>query len=242
MDNELKEQQEFYDRGWRGELERGKEQRGNLQTNLEFLDETGLLRNGDRLLEIGCGIGSVVHALSEKGHTVTGIDISQEAISYGLNKYGSVDLQVQAAEELPYDDESFDIILSFDLFEHIARIDMHVGEVARVLRAGGYYLFQTPNKYSNMIFETLAHKTLKWRRVHPSLHSPGMLKRRLSRHGFEVGFRKMNPMNEYTIAKLRRFGPIGRLLQRVNFTRLPLVLQTNLYVIARKTGTTRITP
>ena len=44
-------------------------------------------------------------------------------------------------------------------------------------------------------------------------------------------------MNEYTIAKLRRFGPIGRLLQHINFQKLPLALQTNLYVIAHKTGT-----
>ncbi len=239
MDDELKEQQEFYDQGWRGELERGKEQRGNLQTNLEFIDQTDLLKEDDRLLEIGCGIGSVVHALSEKGYTITGVDISQEAIGYGLNKYGPIDLQVQAAEELPYEDESFDVVLSFDLFEHIARIDMHVREVARVLKAGGYYLFQTPNKYSNVIFETLAHKSLKWRRAHPSLHTPAGLKRRLSRHGFEVDFRKMDPMNEYTVGKLRRFGPIGRLLQHINFTRLPLSLQTNLYAIAHKTGSTQ---
>ena len=36
MDEDLKKQQEFYDRGWRSELEAGKEQRGNLQTNLDF--------------------------------------------------------------------------------------------------------------------------------------------------------------------------------------------------------------
>jgi 2-polyprenyl-3-methyl-5-hydroxy-6-metoxy-1,4-benzoquinol methylase len=238
MDDELKEQQQFYDRGWHGELEKGKEQRGNLQTNLEFIDETGLLREGDKLLEIGCGIGSVVHALHKKGFAITGVDISQEAISYGLKKYGPIDLQVQAAEELPYENESFDVVLSFDLFEHIARIEMHVKEVTRVLKTGGYYLFQTPNKYSNVIFETLAHKSLKWRRAHPSLHTPRQLRRRLSRHGFEVDFRRMDPMNEYTIAKLQRFGPFGRILQRINFTKLPLALQTNLYVIAHKTGTT----
>ena len=239
MDNELREQQELYDRGWRGELEKGKEQRGNLQTNLEFIDETDLLKEGDRLLEIGCGIGSVVHALSEKGYSITGMDISQEAIRYGLEKYGPIDLQVQAAEKLPYENESFDVVLSFDLFEHIARIDMHVQEVVRVLKSGGYYLFQTPNKYSNVVFETLAHKSLKWRRAHPSLHTPRTLRRRLARHGFEVDFRKMDPMNEYTIGKLGKLGPIGRVFRHINFTRLPLALQTNLYVIACKTGSTR---
>ena len=56
MDEELKKQQEFYDRGWRSELEAGKEQRGNLQTNLDFLSQTNLLKPNDRILEIGCGV------------------------------------------------------------------------------------------------------------------------------------------------------------------------------------------
>ncbi|MEJ2432582.1 MAG: ATP-grasp domain-containing protein, partial [Pseudolabrys sp.] len=71
---------------------------------------------------------------------------------------------------------------SFDLFEHIAQIDRHVSEVARVLRPGGSYLFQTPNKYSNATYETLWTKSLQWRRYHPSLHSPGQLRRRLAKH------------------------------------------------------------
>ncbi len=234
MDDELREQQELYDRGWRSELQRGKEQRGNLETNLEFLADSGLLKPTDRILEIGCGIGSVVHALSEQGYDITGVDISQEAIQYGRQKYGDIRLDVQAAETLDYEDATFDAVLSFDLFEHIARIDVHVQEVRRVLMGGGYYMFQTPNKLSNVVFETLAHKSLKWRRVHPSLHTPGQLRRRLVRHGFDVQFKKMNPVNAYTIAKFRKLGPAGRLIARVDFRRLPLWLQTNLYVIGQK--------
>ncbi len=129
------------------------------------------------------------------------------------------------------------MVLSFDLFEHIARIDRHVAEVRRILKPGGHYLFQTPNKWSNAIFETLSHKTLKWRRVHPSLHTPGQLRRRLAKHEFEVRFVKMNPINEYTRSKFRKLGPLGRLVERVDFRRLPLGLQTNLYVVARKCDT-----
>jgi cyclopropane fatty-acyl-phospholipid synthase-like methyltransferase len=234
-DRRLKEQQAFYDTGWQGELQRGKEQRGNLQTNLQFLARTALLKPGDRILEIGCGIGTVVHELAGQGFDVRGTDISQVAIEYGRNKYGDIRLDVQPAEELAFDDGTFDVVLSFDLFEHIARIDRHIDEVHRVLRAGGYYLFQTPNKCSDAIFETLAHKSLAWRRVHPSLHAPGQLRRRLSRHGFDVRFVKMDPMNEYTRAKLKRLGPAVRLIEWIDFTRLPLALQTNLYVIAQKT-------
>jgi SAM-dependent methyltransferase len=141
---------------------------------------------------------------------------------------------VEPAEELTFDDEAFDVVLSFDLFEHIARIDRHVSEVARLLKPGGYYLFQTPNKCSNVIFETLKNKSLKWRRYHPSLHTPGQLRRRLTRSGFAVRFVKMNPINDFTRAKLRRLGPLGWLVERIPFERWPLTLQTNLYVVAQK--------
>ncbi|MCH7557347.1 MAG: class I SAM-dependent methyltransferase [Planctomycetes bacterium] len=235
MDENLKKQQELYDKGWRKELAAGKEQRGNLQTNLEFLAETNLLKPNDRILEIGCGIGSVVFELSGQGYDITGTDISGEAIDYGLKKYGDIKLQVQPAEDLQFEDETFDIVLSFDLFEHIARVDRHISEVYRVLRKDGFYLLQTPNKYSNMIFETLYHKSLKWRRAHPSLHTPGQLRQRLSGHGFDIQFVKMNPVNEFTLSKLRKkLGPISGIFKHINFRRLPLALQTNLYVIARK--------
>jgi 2-polyprenyl-3-methyl-5-hydroxy-6-metoxy-1,4-benzoquinol methylase len=233
-DEQLKQQQSFYDAGWRGELDRGKEQRGNLRANLDFLARTKLLKPGDKVLEIGCGIGTVVFELSRQGYDVTGTDISQVAIEYGRAKYRGIHLEVLPAEELPFGAGTFDVVLSFDLFEHIARIDRHVSEVQRVLKPSGYYLFQTPNKLSNVVAETLAHKSLKWRRAHPSLHTPGQLRRRLARHGFEARFVKMDPRNEFTRAKLRKLGPVGRLVERIDFTRLPLGLQINLYVVAQR--------
>jgi len=235
MDEELTKQQEFYDRGWGSELEAGKEQRGNLRTNLDFLSQTNLLKPNDRILEIGCGIGSIVSELNRQGYDITGTDISGKAIDYGLKKYGDIKLQVQPAEELQFEDQTFDVVLSFDLFEHIAELDRHISEVYRVLKEDGFYLLQTPNKYSNVIFETLYHKSLKWRRAHPSLHTPRQLKRRLAKHGLQTQFVKMNPVNEFILNKLRKkLGPISGIFKHINFCRLPLLLQTNLYVIARK--------
>ena len=233
-DEHLRQQQELYDAGWRGELERGKEQRGNLQANLDFLARTNLLQPGDKILEIGCGIGTVVWELARQGYDAIGTDISRVAVEYGRTKYPGIRLEVLPAEELPFDAGTFDVVLSFDLFEHIARIDRHVSEVQRVLKPAGYYLFETPNKLSNVVSATLACRSLKWRRAHPSLHTPGQLRRRLARHGFEARFIKMDRRNEYTRAKLRKLGPVGRLVEWIDFTRLPLALQIDLYVVARK--------
>jgi len=234
MNDELKEQQQLYDRGWRQVLTAGNEQSGDLAANLQFVAATGMLKSGDKILEVGCGIGSAVFELSRQGYDIRGIDLSNEAIAYGLKKYGDIRLEVQPAEMLPYEDESFDIVLSFDVFEHIARIDQHISEVWRVLRLQGYYLFQTPNKLSSTVAETILHKSLKWRRVHPSLHTPSQLRRRLACHKFSVKFTKLNPTSEFARDKLRRLGLLGRIVERVDFRKLALCLQTNLYVIARK--------
>lgn len=233
-DEQWRAQQEHYDKAWVKGLEAGKEELGNLQTNLEFLAKTDLLKPADRILEVGCGTGSLVAALTERGHDIVGTDISPAAVQYGRAKHGNVRLEVSPAEELGYGDASFDQVLSFDLLEHVVEVDRHLDEVHRVLRAGGHYLFQTPNKWSNILFEVLRTKSFGWRRYHPSLHTPGQLRRRLRRHGFSVRFVKMNPINEFTLRKVRQLGPIGGVLRYVDFRRLPLCLQTNLYVVARK--------
>ena len=136
MEESLIKQQELYDETWRKGLEAGIENRGNLQTNLEFLAEIKLLKANDKILEIGCGTGRVVFELNRQRYDVIGTDISREAIAYGLKKYNDIKLQVQPAEKLEFTNETFDVVLSFDLFEHIAEVDKHISEVYRVLRRG----------------------------------------------------------------------------------------------------------
>ena len=231
LDENFKIQQKHCNETWRYGLLTGKEQRGNLYTNLEFLEETNLITPESKVLEIGCGIGTIAWELTKKRCNVIGTDISSVAIEHGQNKYPDICLEVQAAEDLPYEDGSFDIVLSFDLLEHIAEVDKHLVQVGRLLKNKGYYLFQTPNKFSNTIFETLKTHSLRWREYHPSLHSASELKARLTKHGFEVNFVKMNTVNEFTLKKLGRFAFLAR---RLDTRKLPLSLQTNLYVIAQK--------
>ncbi|MBN1796649.1 MAG: class I SAM-dependent methyltransferase [Sedimentisphaerales bacterium] len=235
-DPKLREQQQRYDRGWRKGLEKGKEQRGNLESNLEFLEKIKLLKSTDRILEIGCGIGLVVNELTKKGYDIAGTDISTEAIEYGRKKFPEINLKVHAAERLPYDDESFDVVLSFDLFEHISEIDKHISQVYRVLKNRGYYLFQTPHKYFSATFDTLSSMSFRWRKSHPSLHTPGQLKRRLKSQGFSVKFVKVNPVTDFTIRKMQKLGFLAKIYSKINFQKLPICLQPNLYVIAQKTG------
>lgn len=222
------------DIAWSSALNSGKEQFGNLDVNLSFLQQAGCIKNSKKVLEVGCGIGTIVFWLSQQGCAAVGSDISSVAVEYGKQKYPHISLNVESAEKLSYPDQEFDLVLSFDVLEHLFNVDRHLAEVRRVLKPGGCYLFQTPNKFSNAIFETVRNRSLNWRYYHPSLHSPRQLKKRLTRNGFSSKFVKMNPVTPFFLKKLPQVPPLLWLVKHIPFTHLPLWMQTNLYVIAQK--------
>ncbi|MBC8379063.1 MAG: class I SAM-dependent methyltransferase [Planctomycetes bacterium] len=210
---------------------------GNLEVNLSFIKQVNLLQPECTVHEFGCGIGTMVRYLNGVGCDASGSDISPTAIEYGLKKYPGTKLHVHSAENLPYTDEMFDAVLSFDVLEHLFHVDQHLKEVRRVLKPSGFYIFQTPNKYFNATFETLRKRNLTWKQSHPSLHSPRQLKKRFQKHGFSLRLVRMNPSSDFFSQKLGRFSFLSSVIKYVPFRYLPLLLQTNLYAIAQKLPT-----
>lgn len=209
---------------------------GNLQANLRFLNESGLATPGARMLEIGSGRGSMLHTLRSRGLDVVGVEISVDRIQEAVARYGPLPVQHVDNERLPFPDGWFDVVLSFDVFEHIPDSDAHLTEVRRVLKPGGWYLLQTPNKWTNAVFETIRWRSLRWREDHCSLHSRAELRRRLERHGFTATFVDIPVVTPFFKAKVRRYlGVAGlALLTVASPDRLPGPLRTNFYVRARR--------
>ena len=146
-------------------------------------------------------------------------------------------LQQVTGTALPFADRTFDIVMSFDVFEHIPDSDAHLREVRRVLRPGGSYLIQTPNKWTNVVFETIRWRSFtRFRQDHCSLHSLGELQRSLTAHGFRVRAYDVAVVNDFFRQKVHRYAgwPGAALLAVVNPDRLPLALRTNLYVAATR--------
>ena len=222
------------ERSWQHAIKSGIANRGNLQVNLDFLEETGLINANEKVLELGCGSGNLASVLHKKGVSIIASDISQTAIDHAEKQHPDIDFRVHSADKLPYDDQSFDSVMSFDVLEHLPDVDQHLSEVRRVLKPNGCYLFQTPNKLSNATFETLKCRSMAWKKYHPSLHFYGQLKRRLKQNGFCPKFVKMNTMNEFSVNKFKRIGLPGWLFSWINFRYVPFWLQTNFYVIAQK--------
>jgi SAM-dependent methyltransferase len=210
---------------------------GNFEANARFLELSGVLRPDAEILEIGSGTGSLVHRLLGEGRRVRGVEINRDLIAEGRRWYGDLPIQLVEGVRLPFPDASFDLVLSFDVFEHIPDSDAHLAEVRRVLRPGGHYLLQTPNKWTNIVFETIRWRSFtRFREDHCSLHTLRQLIERLRRHGFSADAFDVPVVNAFFRDKVRRhLGAAGVLaVSLVNPDRLPLSLRTNLYVRARK--------
>ena len=210
---------------------------GNFDANLRFLSEAGVPRPGDRVLEIGSGKGRLLQALRQRGVQALGVETNASMVQESRRLFGDLPLQQIDGTRLPFDDGEFDVVLSFDVFEHIPDSDAHLREVRRVLKPGGLYLLQTPNKWTNSVFETLRWRSFTaWRADHCSLHSYGGIRRRFGAHGFSTTFYKIPVVTDFFRWKIRRYlGPFGLILLKiVNPDRLPHPLRTNFYVRAVK--------
>jgi len=98
------------------------------------------------ILDLGCGNGLSSYMLSKNGHTVIGTDISAFFLldaSHLQNK--NLNYLVCDALSLPYKDESFDVVCSNELIEHLTDIPRAITEMARVLKSGGVIIIMGPN-------------------------------------------------------------------------------------------------
>jgi SAM-dependent methyltransferase len=212
---------------------------GNLEANLQFIETSGMLRQDAEMLEIGSGTGALLNRLRARGCRIQGVDVNAALIGEGRAWFGDLPVQQVHGTALPFGDASFDIVMSFDVGEHIPDSDAHLREVRRVLRPGGSYLLQTPNKWTNVVFETIRWRSFtRFREDHCSLHSLGELRRRFAAHGFATRPFAIPVVNQFFRQKVRRYlgWPGLAALAIANPDRLPLALRTNLYVAATLTG------
>lgn len=101
------------------------------------------------VLDLGCGNGFGTYKLSTKACGTVGIDISRKAIRSCHLEYGSERPFLAASGNyLPFKDDLFDLVVSFQVIEHIQpnTVFNYLKEIKRVLKSGGLLVASTPNK------------------------------------------------------------------------------------------------
>jgi 2-polyprenyl-6-hydroxyphenyl methylase / 3-demethylubiquinone-9 3-methyltransferase len=115
-----------------------------------FEREKVLGRGQRRLLDVGCGGGVLAEEFARAGFEVTGIDPAPETIQTAREHAATSELcieyQTGAGEHLPFREGSFDHVACCDVLEHVDDVDRVIGEIARVLRPGGLFFYDTINR------------------------------------------------------------------------------------------------
>lgn len=93
------------------------------------------------ILNVGCGTGGTLPVLEKYGK-VHNIDVSNEAIKF-MKGYGYKVDKVKD-HRLPYKDATYDVVVAFDVLEHIKKHEEALKEWTRVLKPGGAILFTVP--------------------------------------------------------------------------------------------------
>jgi len=114
----------------------------SIRLAFELIGATDL--NGRRVLDVGCGRGGTVALIAERfDATVSGVDLSPEAIAFcrRIHRHPRVRFEVGDAEHVPFEDRSFDAVTNIESSHTYPNLRAFFAEVARVLAAGGLFLY-----------------------------------------------------------------------------------------------------
>jgi SAM-dependent methyltransferase len=106
------------------------------------------LARGKRVLDAGCGAGYGSAELAQAADSVVGVDRAAEAIGFARANYGLPNLRFEQAscEALPHPGGSFDLVVAFEVIEHLDNWREFLLETRRVLAPAGQLIISTPNK------------------------------------------------------------------------------------------------
>jgi SAM-dependent methyltransferase len=119
-------------------------------------------------LDLGCNTGALtIQYLKAGARRVVGVDIDAAAVDAATARYGSslVEFHVSGVTSLPLADQSIDLIICFDVFEHVSQPAAILAECKRVLRNGGQMLIGTWGWYHPFAPHLFATMPVPWAHV-----------------------------------------------------------------------------
>ncbi len=101
---------------------------------------------GKRILEVGCGTGLILQRVVQFASKAQGIDLSEGMLAKAKER--GLDVQQADATNLPFEDETFDVVYSFKVLAHLENWDKAIEEMMRVLKPDGFLIVDVYNKKS----------------------------------------------------------------------------------------------
>ncbi len=115
--------------------------------HLSAYEEAAKRASGKKVLEIGCNTGYGTKIISRVCRRIIGVDLSASALKVAAERYSGANINYLLIDglKLPFADGEFDLIISFQVIEHISNYNTYLSELKRVLSAEGMVIFTTPN-------------------------------------------------------------------------------------------------
>lgn len=165
----------------------------------QIIATLGIDPSGLRLLDVGCGGGLLAEEFVRLGCRVIGIDPSVPSIATARRHAARAQLDIAylvgAGEAIPLAGGAFDLVTCCDVLEHVVDANRVIAEIARVLRPGGVFFFDTINRtwLSRLVVIGALQEWRPTRLAPPNLHdwrlfiTPRELRALLRRHGLAEG-------------------------------------------------------
>ncbi|HDY90001.1 MAG TPA: class I SAM-dependent methyltransferase [bacterium] len=157
-----------------------------MQLISRMVPKTGI----SRLLDVGCGTAELSENLFNRGLNVIALDLGFDSIKRASMKLRNKNLDFPFVQgdiyRLPYEDNSFDAVVASEILEHLEKPQDALGEVARIVRPGGYFIVSTP--YCERLRFTLCIHCNKKTPVNAHLHSfdDKIMENMLKEAGFSI--------------------------------------------------------
>ncbi len=176
---------------------------------------------GRRVLDFGCGTGYGTHRLAETTAEIVGVDISDAAIEYARRTYHAPGLRYEAIRPLPhhpapFPDAAFDVIVSFQVVEHIWEVESYVDELDRLLAPDGVVIVATPDRSTRLF-----RGQRPWNRFHVIEYDGDGLRTALQRRFPDVVMHHMTATPGVEDIELRRAKRMRLLTYPFTFPRAP---------------------
>jgi len=121
------------------------DEKNRYSAQLYNLVSEGVVDENKSVLEVGCGRGGGLSFVNRyfSPISVTGIDLNKKAIQFCNNFYskGNSNFIQANAQELPFEDNSFDVVLNVESSHRYLQMNLFLNEVNRVLKPGGFFSF-----------------------------------------------------------------------------------------------------
>jgi len=196
-------------------------------------------RNG-RLLEVGSGMGHLVGQLEDTFETY-GMDLNHWAVKESKSVVQETALQTASAEELPFEDEAFAVVIIKHIVEHIPNPEKAIAEIGRVTAPGGILILATPN-LDSLLKPWKGDSWIGYQDpTHISLHPPATWLGWIKNSGFSLlrvfsdGFWDV-PYVRFVPKGIQKlfFGSLGGFQAITGWIFLPMRWGESIMVIARK--------